>query len=180
MLTKQTLGSIAAVAVAFALPQVASAQEGGWVQEEGRTYYSEPADAQVTAAPPAAQESDRDRSRRRKKDKRPPRQVNVGMTVAGGIFTGLGAMAFLGGLAGYFATIDCTSGFIFPSCTDQPEILLVSLAGIVTATAIGTPLLVVGLRRRAPATDSPVAPDVEPEPSVSLQLGPVSGLRVTF
>jgi len=66
------------------------------------------------------------------------------------------------------------------SCSDHPEILLVSLGGIVSAAAIGTPLLVIGLTRRAPADDPDMPDPREPEPTVSLQLGAISGLKLAF
>lgn len=155
----------------------AQAQEAGpsgtWVGMDGRTYYvppAAPAEEQAEAAP--------EPERRGRKNRKPrgPRN-SVGMAVAGGIFTGLGGMAFIGGFVGYFATIDCRSGFIFPTCTDHPEIMLVSLGGAVTAGAIGAPLLAVGLRRR-PLNEKPEPP--AEEPTISFTLGPVSGLSLKF
>ena len=141
-----------------------AAPPNSWVGVDGRTYY----------APP---ETDP----RLDKKGRPRRKVNVGMTVAGGIFAGLGAMAFVGGLAGYFATIDCDTssspyGFGSVRCTDHKEILFVSLGGVVSAAAIGTPLLVVGLRRPEKNEIEKPAEDA----SVSFTVGAVSGLTVKF
>ena len=160
-------------AAALAFTHEARADErvpARWVGMDGRTYL-------VPTAPPDAEEGGATRSL--DKHGRPRRRVNVGMAVAGGIFTGLGTLAFFGGIAGYFATIDCnsSSGFLpSVSCTDKKEILLVSLGGAVSAAAIGTPLLVVGLRR--PPKNAPIAP--ADEASLSLSIGPVSGLTLAF
>lgn len=142
-----------------------------WVGPDGRTYYVPP------GAPLAEREEPEPERRGRKQQKPKGPRNSLGMAVAGGIFLGLGGMAFVGGLAGYFATIDCNSGWIFPSCTDHKEILLVSLGGIVGATAIGTPLLVVGLRRR-PLNEIQELP--AEEATLSFTLGPVSGLSLSF
>ncbi len=142
-----------------------------WVGPDGRTYY-----VPAAAHEPEQEEAPPDRGRKRRKPKGPPK--SVGMAVAGGILVGLGGIAFTGGLAGYFGTIDCQSaGFMQVSCRDHKEILLVSLVGIVSATAVGTPLLVVGLRRTPKnEIESPAAEDA----SLSVNVGPVSGLTLRF
>lgn len=142
---------------------------GTWVGLDGRTYYVPP----VEAPAPEPEEPVR-----LDKHGRPRRKVNVGMTVAGGVFAGVGLLAFVGGLGGYFGTIDCHSGDWFQvSCTDHKEILFVSLAGVVSAVGIGTPLLVVGLRRPPKnKIESPAAEDA----SLSFDVGPVSGLTLRF
>jgi hypothetical protein len=150
---------------------------GTWVGMDGRSYYVAP--APPLDAEEAAEAEEAARPVELDKHGRPRRKVNVGMTVAGGVFAGVGLLAFVGGLAGYFATIECTNpaGLFNVRCTDHKEILWVSAGGIVSAVAVGTPLLVVGLRR---PPKNEIEKPAEEQASVSFSVGAVSGVSVRF
>lgn len=144
-----------------------------------------PSDVPAVAAPPAEagpfydDRGARGFAPRRAPIQSPPREVrtrrriDVPLTVAGGVITSLGAIAFSGGFIGFFASIDCQSGWFFPTCRSTPEWLWVTVAGAAAAGGIGTPLLVSGLRKKR---DEP-----RPAPAVSVSVGPASGsLLVRF